>query len=288
MNHTAELALHSFLQKALAGETTVDESIIEQVGKDVGAAVRKQFSSGSRDGFKLRMSNIGRPKCQLWFEKNDPEDKTPFPPHFLLNMILGDIVEAVFKGLLRAADVDFTDNENVILTLSDGTEIKGEYDMVLNDRVDDVKSASPWSYQNKFIDFETLAEKDGFGYVSQLVGYATGAGKGVGGWWVINKANGEYKYVDASGADVAKELSKIEATVDYINTGKPFERCFEAEPETYRKKPSGNLKLSKDCGFCSYKHKCWDGLQTLPSRVSTAKLKPMVDYVFIGDDLGDI
>ena len=286
MNHVAELALHTFLQKALAGETTVDEAVIEHVGKDVSDAVRKQFSSGSRDEFKLRMSNLGRPKCQLWFEKNDSEDKTPFPPHFLVNMMLGDIVEAVFKGLLRAAAVEFTDNEKVVLTLSDGTEINGEYDMVLDGKVDDVKSASPWSYQHKFTDFETLAKGDSFGYVSQLVGYATAANKEVGGWWVINKANGEFKYVDAGSVDTASELQKIEETVKYIKEDKPFERCFEAIPETYRKKASGNLKLNTTCGFCAYKHKCWPGLQTLPSRVSTAKEKPMVDYVFIGDELG--
>ena len=286
MNHVAELALHTFLQKALAGETTVDEAVIEQVGKDVADAVRKQFSSGSRDEFKLRMSNLGRPKCQLWFEKNDPEDKTPFPPHFLVNMMLGDIVEAVFKGLLRAAAVEFTDNEKVVLTLSDGTEINGEYDMVLDGKVDDVKSASPWSYQNKFKDFETLAKGDTFGYVSQLVGYATAANKEVGGWWVINKANGEFKYVDAGSVDTASELQKIEETVKYIKDDQPFERCFDAVPETYFKKPSGNLKLNSTCGFCAYKHKCWPNLQSLPSRVSKAVEKPIVDYVFIGDDVG--
>jgi len=287
MNHVAELSLHSFLQKALNGETIVDESIIEKVGKDVADAVRKQFSSGSRDEFKLRMSNLGRPTCQLWYEKNDPADKTPFPTQFLVNMMLGDIVEAVFKGLLRAADVEFTDNEKVTLTLSDGTEINGEFDMILNNRVDDVKSASPWSYQHKFVDFETLAKGDTFGYVSQLVGYAVAAGKEVGGWWVINKANGEFKYVDANGVDVPAQMQKIEETVKYIQEDKPFERCFEAIPETYRKKASGNLKLGTTCGFCAYKHKCWPGLQTLPSRVSTAKELPMVDYVFIGDGFDD-
>ena len=59
----------------------------------------RQFDSGPRDDFRLRMSNIGKPRCQLWYEKNDPKGKTPFPPHFLMNMILGDIVEAVFKGI---------------------------------------------------------------------------------------------------------------------------------------------------------------------------------------------
>jgi hypothetical protein len=285
MNHTAELALHTFLQKALAGETTVDEAVIEQVGKDVADAVRKQFSSGPRDKFKLRMSNLGRPTCQLWFEKNDPEDKTPLPPHFLVNMMLGDIVEAMFKGLLRAADVEFTDNEKVVLTLSDGTEIQGEYDMVLDGKVDDVKSASPWSYKNKFKDFETLAQGDSFGYVSQLVGYATAADKEVGGWWVVNKANGEFKYVDAGNVNVDEQLQKIEKTVEYIQSDQPFERCFDAVPETYRKKASGNLVLNSACKFCSYKHKCWPDMKTEPSRVSQAAEKPMVDYVFIGDEL---
>ena len=32
---------------------------------------------------------------------------------------------------------------------------------------------------------------DDFGYVAQLVGYAKASGKEVGGWWVINKVNGQ-------------------------------------------------------------------------------------------------
>jgi hypothetical protein len=201
-------------------------------------------------------------------------------------MMLGDIVEAVFKGLLRAAGVSFTDNQKVTLTTKNGVEINGEYDMVLDGKVDDVKSASPWSYQNKFQDFETLAKGDSFGYVSQLVGYAVAAGKEVGGWWVVNKANGEFKYVSANGVDVDAQLDKIQDTVDYITEDKPFERCFEAVPETYYKKPSGNLKLGAECGFCAFKHKCWPNLQTLPSRVSKSVNPPMVDYVFVGDELG--
>ena len=141
MNHPAELMVFNFLQKAMAGEATMTEAVTKQVAADVEAAMDKQFNSGPRDNFRLRMSNIGKPKCQLWFEKNDPEGKTPFPPHFLMNMILGDIVEAVFKGLLRAAGVDFKDNDKVVLNLPNGQKIKGEYDMELDGRIDDVKSA---------------------------------------------------------------------------------------------------------------------------------------------------
>ena len=285
MNHPAELAVYTFLQLAMDGKAKMTDEVADMVASDVKAALNKQFNSGPRGEFRLRMSNIGKPKCQLWFEKNDPEDKTPLPPHFLMNMILGDIVEAVFKGLLRAAGQDFKDNENVTLKLPNGQEIKGEYDMEMDGKIDDVKSASPWSYQYKFADFETLSKGDSFGYVSQLVGYATAAGKDVGGWWVVNKANGEFKYVDASSVDTKEEIKKIVAVTDYIENDHPFERCFEPVPEVFNRKATGNVVLPKSCAFCDFKHKCHPTLQTMPSRPSKAKVPPQVDYVFIGDGL---
>ena len=280
MNHPAELSVYTYLQKAMAGEVAMAEEVIDKVASDVKAAMLKQFASGPRDKFRLRMSNIGRPKCQLWFEKNDPEGKEPFPPHFLMNMILGDIVEAVFKGLLTAADVSFKDNDKVVLKLPNGQEIKGEYDMEMDGRIDDVKSASWYSYNNKFESIEDMQKSDGFGYVSQLVGYSEGAGKDVGGWWVINKNSGEFKYVDASGVDKDKVLKDIQDTVDYIDNDEPFERCFQPVPETYRRIPSGNIVLNDGCNFCQFKHKCFTNLKVLPSKVYKGKLTPpLVNYV---------
>lgn len=281
MNHPAELSVYSFLQKAMAGETTITEEVADKVASDVKAAMLKQFAGGPRDEFRLRMSNIGKPKCQLWFEKNDPADKAPMPPHFLMNMILGDIVEAVFKGLLTSAGVEFKDNAKVTLDLKDGRTISGEYDMELNGKIDDVKSASPWSYNNKFESLEKLQKGDSFGYIPQLVGYAEAAGKGVGGWWAINKANGEFKYVDASSVDKDKVLEEIQQLVDYIDNDEPFKRCFDPVPETYYKKPSGNMVLSKECGFCSFKHKCYPDMKVLPSKVSKSENPKMVEYTYL-------
>ena len=281
--HPAEHKVFMYLRDAMEGKATMADEVIDQVASDVSAALRKQFNSGPRGDFRLRMSNIGKPKCQLWFEKNDPEDRTPLPPHFLMNMMLGDIVEAVFKGLLRASGVEFKDNDDVSLELPNGYTIKGEYDMEMNGKIDDVKSASPWSYNNKFESYETLAKSDNFGYVAQLVGYAEAAGKGVGGWWVVNKANGEFKYVDAT-PDVPSVVQEIVGLVDYIENDEPFERCFEPEPETYYKKPSGNMILNKACQFCSFKNKCWPDLQVLPSKVSKSRNPPDVEYVSVAPE----
>ena len=151
MNHPAEVAIHSFLQNIMLGKASMDKDTIDLVSKDVRDALSRQFS-GEKRKFRLRMSNIGRKKCQLWFDKNHPDQKISDSPYFLINMILGDIIEAVFKGLLRASKVEFGDSEKVSLKLKD-MSVDGTYDLVLNGKVDDVKSASPWAYENKFIDF---------------------------------------------------------------------------------------------------------------------------------------
>jgi len=283
MNHPDELALHQYMEDALAGKTTMSAETIEQVASDVKDAMKRQFNSMGRKGdFRLRMSNIGRPSCQLWYEKNKPEVATPLPTTFIMNMMLGDIVEAVFKGLLKEAGVKYEDSETVTLELSD-TSINGTYDIVIRDAVDDIKSASNWSYTNKFESYDTLASSDGFGYIAQLAGYAKASGKQAGGWWVVNKANGDFKYVPAKWMDVDKEIEKVEETVAKLKENK-FERCFKPEKETFRREETGNLVLNKNCTFCSFKYDCWPEIIERPAVKSQAKQPKIVQYIKLSEE----
>ena len=281
MNHPAELKLHQFMTDAANGKSTFTEKQAKDIGAEVADAVLRQFGSGkSRDEFTLRMSNIGRPTCQLWFQKNHPDKALPKPTTFVMNMMIGDIVEAVFKGLLKAANVEFEDTDKVSLEVGDtnDTRVSGSYDLVLDGAVDDVKSASPWSYANKFDSFATLAKGDGFGYVGQLAGYAKASGKRVGGWWVVNKGNGEFKYVPADGLDLDKELDKIKSTVETVNNNE-FKRCFSPVPEFFRGKPTGNKVLNDNCRFCDFRYECWPTMVEEPSRMSKAKDPKTVAYI---------
>ena len=70
MNHPAELAVHRYLQEVVNGTSTMDEAVIDTVATDIKDALNRQFNGGKRGGFNYRMSNIGRPSCQLWWEKN--------------------------------------------------------------------------------------------------------------------------------------------------------------------------------------------------------------------------
>ena len=278
MNHRAEIALHQYMEDAVKGKTEMSEETIEQVSSDIAESLHRQFGSGKKRGdFKLRMSNVGRPTCQLWYEKNKPEIALPMPTTFIMNMMLGDIVEAVFKGLLREAGVRYEEPEHVTLEL-DGASVNGTYDIVIDGAVDDVKSASHWSYTNKFESYDKLASGDGFGYVGQLAGYAKASGKDVGGWWVVNKANGQFKYVPASGLDLDTEIAKIQATADAVKENK-FEKCFQPVPETFRGKETGNKVLNDGCRFCSFRMDCWDNLTERPAVMSKAKVPPITSYI---------
>ena len=283
MNHVAELKLHQYMTDAVNGKSNMSDEVIDQVANDVRDALQRQFSGKvKRKDFRLRMSNIGRPTCQLWYEKNKPETALPKSNNFMMNMMLGDIVEAVFKGLLKAAKVDYQDSENVILKLKDDN-VSGSYDLVIDGAVDDVKSASDWSYKNKFESYDTLSSGDGFGYVGQLAGYAKASGKKVGGWWVVNKANGHFKYVPASGLNLDDEIKKIEDSVSTVNTNK-FERCFEPEIETFRGKATGNTVLNSNCKFCDYRYDCWN-LTDKPAVMSKAQTPKIVSYISLVDNV---
>jgi hypothetical protein len=278
MQHRGELAISQYLENASKGLTSMSDETINRVGEEIKDSLKRQFAGGNkRDEFRLRMSNIGRPSCQLWFEKNRPETALPKPTTFVMMMMIGDIVESVFKGLLTEAKIDYKDSDNVTLKLDDDTSISGSYDLVVDGAVDDIKSASDWSYKHKFDSYESLASGDSFGYVGQLAGYAKASGYRAGGWWVVNKANGQFKYVPAR-IDMDKELDKVKESIKAVDS-KELVRCFEPEPETFRGKPTGNMVLNRNCNFCSYRQSCWETLHELPAQMSQAKEPKMVQYI---------
>ena len=282
MHHPAEMMIHQYLENAVSGKSAMSQETIEQVAIDIKDALNRQFNTKRDEKFRLRMSNVGRPPCQLWFEKNKPETALPKPTTFIMNMMIGDIVEAVFKALLKEANVKFENSKDVTLEIDDETTISGSYDLIMNDAVDDIKSASDWSYKYKFDSYESLHSGDSFGYVGQLAGYAQASNKKAGGWWVVNKANGQFKYVPAN-IDMEKELEKIKKNIKAVDSDK-LVRCFEPEPETFRGKPTGNMVLNKNCTFCSYRQSCWETLRELPAQMSQAKEPKMVQYVKLKGD----
>ena len=276
------LKVQKYLDKVSKSPTQVDKKLVEEFGEACKKALLKQFTEDRSSKFELRMSNVGRPSCQLWWEKNHPEKALPKPNTFIINMLIGDVVEAIFKGLLTEAGVKFKNSDKVVLK-TDKNEITGTYDLIIDESVDDIKSASDWSYKYKFDSSETLKNGDSFGYVGQLAGYAVASDSKLGGWWVVNKNNGQFKYVKANNINLKEEIAKIEKNIQKANS-KTLKRCFEPEPEKFRGKSTGNTVLNRNCTFCDYRQVCWDSLQELPAQKSLAKEPKMVQYVSVGKE----
>jgi len=267
-----ETKVHMALDKLSNGEPVdIKDEWIESATQMFKEALIKQFRPETRE-FRIRMSNVGRPTCQLQMEKAG-EKRSAMPYNHIVKMLLGDATEAIMDVILRAAGLNITATKSQVSMKILGVEVKGENDLEIDDRVYDTKSASPWAFEHKFVDWDTLKKDDAFGYIPQLIGYSLAQGKKPGGWIVVNKATGEVKIieVDPTSSEIKDVLSAMEKTVDKLSKDAPFERCFEPEVEKFRSKPTGSLRLPMTCSFCSYLSKCWPEAVYKPQTGSQAQ-----------------
>ena len=152
--------------------------------------------------------------------------------------------------------------------------IKGEFDIELDDGIYDIKTASPFAFENKFKPddaYERIKESDAFGYVTQGHGYGMASDKPFKGWIALNKSTGEITIAEAKDTKQEREdvYDKIQHTYKSISKRKAFRRCFTDVEEVFYKKPTGNRTLGIECSYCPYKTRCWKNLEfkrQLPSK----------------------
>lgn len=265
-------------------DLVVDDAWIEEAGEFFKSTLRRQFGREAED-FRLRMSNIGRPACQLQMAASGAEEMRK-PYNHIIRMIHGDIIEAVMEVILRIAQANITGGKNKVTLSVSNTEIKGEDDIEIDHKVYDIKSCSPYAFSNKWMKgYDGLKAGDSFGYIGQLYGYAEAQNKEAGGWIVVDKSSGEVLVVDAEMDKAEKDRVKaqITETVAAIEEGRPFKRCFDAIDDTFGKKRTGLKRLDKDtCGFCDYVSKCWPTAQYKAHPLSKSQKPPM--YWFVEED----
>jgi len=205
------------------------------------------------------MSNVGKPcERQLWYDINTPEDGESLPPEAFMKFLFGDLAELLLLFLVEAAG-------HKVEGTQDTQEIEGIYghrDAVIDGVVVDVKSASTYSFQ-KFRD-GTLAQNDSFGYVDQLQSYLYAAGDDP---VVTDKSRGAFLVLDKTLGHICLDVHEnkhlpydriYQHKKAVVSSKYPPERGFSDIPDG----KSGNMKLDVNCGYCSFKEKCWPGLKT--------------------------
>ena len=208
--------------------------------------------------FTVRMSNVGKPSRQLWYEKRDPKGRGGIDGATQIKFLYGHLLEEIVLMLVRMAGHKVTDEQKEVTV--DG--IVGHMDCKINGEVVDVKTASRFAF-NKFKEGR-LAQDDPFGYLGQLAGYEAAEGTDNGGFLVLNKESGElcmYVPDDLDKPNIKASISKL---LPALELGTPPELCYTPIPDGKK----GNMKLAKGCNWCKYKYECYkdsndgEGLRT--------------------------
>jgi hypothetical protein len=284
----AEVQVKNFLQAATRGEAVLSPSVVEEFARDCQEALEKQFNRNPE--WRIRMSGLGRPMCQQIHGRDGKDEEMTY--NALLRFLIGDLVECAVMAILKGAGVKITEAQGACQLDIGGEHVQGTLDLIIDDPVDgekvwDVKSASPYSYAQKFSKgYDNLKNDDPFGYLMQGYLYSEAKGKDFGGWIVVDKSSGEIQFVQAPDDQkddrdhYLEEAGKvIEALMSNFTYKKP---PMEPEDETYtlngKKVLTGNKLLNKSCTFCGYRKYCWPNAEQHGKVTSKARSKPMAWY----------
>jgi len=203
--------------------------------------------SARNKDFTVRMSNVGKPSRQLWYEKRDPAGRGGIDGPTQIKFLYGHLLEEIVLMLVRMSGHKVTDEQKEVEVKG----IVGHMDCKINGEVVDVKTASRFAF-NKFKDGR-LSQDDPFGYLGQLAGYEAAEGTDNGGFLVLNKESGELCMYVPDDLDKPNIKTSISQLLPALELDVPPELCYTPIPDGKK----GNMKLPKGCSWCKYKHECY-------------------------------
>ena len=286
--NTILLKVQQYLDNVSKNPVKLDKKLVQEFGEACKNALLKQFEEPRRDKFEPRMSNIGRPLCQLQMEAKGIKGEGQ-PYNVKMRNTFGDLIEALAILVMKSAGVNISNEQKKVTYKFDGEKIEGRQDVEIDGKVWDIKSASPYSFEKKFGEaggFNEVVREDSFGYASQGFLYGESQSKNFGGWIAINKSTGEWTVCETPASVEEHKKKALKSAKDNFNAlkeGKPFKRCYDDVAETFRSKPTGNRVLGFVCSYCPYKLPCWgsDKLQLLPQQQSKGKNPKWVWYTSV-------
>jgi hypothetical protein len=240
--------IYGLLENLSNGEPLpITEEALDATMASMKEAILHWATPRPRDtDFTVRMSNVGKPSRQMWFEKRDPKGRGSVDGATQIKFLYGHILEEIVLMLVRMAEHNVTDEQKEVTV----NGIVGHMDCKINGQVVDVKSASKFAF-NKFVK-GTLADDDPFGYLGQLAGYEKAEGTDGGGFLVINKESGELCMYVPDDLDKPNIDTKIHTLLNELKLDTPPELCYTPTPDGKK----GNMQLPKGCTWCKYKYEC--------------------------------
>jgi hypothetical protein len=275
-----------YLAQAGNGQAEMSDEIIEEFGNTCKALLKSAFSKQEKRKFTIRMSSVGRPLCQQQMEQAGAE-RGQESYATTMKFLIGDMIEAASVAIMKGANITIEQYQTPLKYEIGGITLDGTLDVVIDGKVYDIKSASPYAFDNKFNSFnafEKIKEDDAFGYIGQGYLYSEAVGKPFGGWIAINKSTGEWAVAEPPVVDGSFRSAAVSTAANSIRTltgNGEFKRCYETIPETFNGKSTGKRYLGTTCSYCAFKHSCWKPatLEYAPQAQSKAKNPKRFWYV---------
>ena len=281
------LKVQQYLDLVSKKPVKLDKQLVQEFGEACKNALLKQFEDERSTKFELRMSNVGRPLCQLQMEAKGIKGEGQ-PYNVRMRNTFGDLIEALATFVMKSAGVNIKNEQKKVTYKFENESIEGRQDVEIDDKIWDIKSASPYSFDKKFGEaggFTEVVRDDSFGYASQGFLYSESQNKKFGGWIAINKSTGEWTVCETPSSveeHKKKAIDTAKENIKAIKSSKPFKRCYDDVAETFRSKPTGNRVLGFVCSYCPYKLPCWgSGLKLLPQQQSKGKNPKWIWYTSV-------
>lgn len=244
------------IQKLFDTGRTLSDISLERFTKEISTNIAERFTEYSQERIpRLRMSNVGKPLRQLWYEISSGLTPEPLPASAKFKFLYGDILEDVLLLLAIEAGHTVTDIGREVNV--DG--VSGKIDCVIDGWLVDFKSCSSYSF-TKFKN-NTIRTDDPFGYIGQLAGYSFAIGNLDSALLAVDKVTGNLclcKFTKEELSDYKVE-SRIPEVREILKSKEPPKAyCYEAVPDG----KSGNLKLPVGCSYCSHKFNCRPEIRT--------------------------
>ena len=200
-----------------------------------------------RERRNLRLSAIGKPARQLWYDKNDTKEVEPLASNVRIKFLYGHLLEDLLILLSRIAGHEVTELQKEVSV----NGIKGHQDCMIDGVLVDCKSASGRSFE-KFSN-NKLHTDDPFGYIAQISAYAEGNGVDEAAFLVIDKQHGNICLTNVHSLEMINAKERIDYLKGVMDKNTPPAKCYSDVPDGI----SGNHKLAIGCLYCSHKRTCW-------------------------------
>jgi hypothetical protein len=235
----------------LTKKTKLNEKEIIKILNDFGKEMKEHLSeylfrepTGTSN---LRLSSIGRPDRQIWYDLKEQNKEKLFSPPVRIKFLYGHILETLLLTLSKLAGHKVTEEQKEVTIAG----VTGHQDCRIDDFLVDCKSASTASF--KKFENGTLKEQDPFGYIGQLSAYAEAHGDKEAGFFVIDKQNGYLTLLKVHEMEMINAEDRVKYLKKIIKKNDPPSKCYTDVPDG----SSGNYKLAIGCVYCSHKTKCW-------------------------------